>query len=127
MMTNEDIHACSTSTMPDFVDVLKSFFLVLSRIGPDLWKGESEEYPLVVFNTIKDNSRYAEMLLSGTEGWALDGLPSYLKSVGELPVFREVLPAMIQFLCEELQHDRFKEVRSNAVQVASKVSEVRMS
>ncbi|KAI0785263.1 SEN1 N terminal-domain-containing protein [Abortiporus biennis] len=110
-----------SDTGAHFLDVLRSFILMLQRIGPKVWAGEGSEYPLVVFNTIKDNSAYAQIEVSGRENWTVTGMQTLLKSVGDLPAFKDILPAMIQFLCEELQHERFKAVRPLAIQVASQI------
>ncbi|KAI0078277.1 hypothetical protein K474DRAFT_1619824 [Panus rudis PR-1116 ss-1] len=120
-----DIRKVVTSHLPDFgshfVHVLKSFVLLLNRIGSGVWDGEGSEYPVVVFSNVKDNPSYSEALLSNEkESWLLGWVESYLKSVGELPAFKDVLPVVMQFFCEELQHERFKDTRSRAVIVAAK-------
>ena len=110
----------------DFIDVLKSFIIVLRRMGPDVWQGEGPEYAHVVFNSIKDNTRYAEILCSLSapvpkDDWQLKWLEVYANAVGKLPVFKDILPSVLQFLCEQLQHVRFKAVRPNAMSIASRV------
>lgn len=117
------IEICAINT--DFAEVLKAFLIILDRLGPEAWKGESDEYPQVAFNTIKDNTSYSELLqaLPIDRGyWAIQWMEAYVKSVGNLPVFSSVMPLIIQYLCEELQHERYKDARSAAINVASKVS-----
>ncbi|TFK91118.1 hypothetical protein K466DRAFT_515953 [Polyporus arcularius HHB13444] len=109
-----------------FIDVLKSFIIVLRRMGPDTWQDEGPEYAHVVFNSIKDNTRYADILCSLTapvpkDDWQLKWLEVYANTVGKLPVFKDILPSVLQFLCEQLQHVRFKAVRPNAMSIASRL------
>ncbi|OBZ71655.1 putative ATP-dependent helicase C29A10.10c [Grifola frondosa] len=98
---------------------------MLRRIGPDTWEGEGPEYLHVVFNSIKDNTRYAEMLQGRQnvhkDDWYLKWIDIYVQTIGNLPVFKDILPSVLQFLCEELQHERFKEVRPTAMIVASRL------
>lgn len=79
----------------------------------------------MVFSSIKQNPRYLEVLQALTVAqrtdWSLNWLETYLKSVGHLPVLKDVLPAMMQFLCEELQHERFQDVRPAAMTIAARV------
>lgn len=112
------------SSIPDFTEVLKAFLIVLDRLGPSTWENESDEYPQVAFNTIKDNTSYSELLqvLPVDRGyWAIQWMEAYVKSIGNLPVFSSVMPLIIQYLCEELQHERYKDARNAAISVASKV------
>ncbi|OSD07245.1 hypothetical protein PYCCODRAFT_1381842 [Trametes coccinea BRFM310] len=109
-----------------FLDVLKCFVIVLRRMGPDAWQGEGPEYSHVVFNSIKDNTRYADILCSLPEpvpkdDWQLKWIEVYANTVGKLPAFKDILPSVLQFLCEELQHERFKPVRPNAMTIASRL------
>ena len=108
----------------DFPEVLKSFLLLLTRIGPKLWEGEGEEYPQVVFNTIKDNPAYADTLLTeqpSRSHWTMQWMEACVKSLDESPGLQSLLPLMVQYLCEELQHERFKNVRASAICIAAKV------
>ena len=97
-------------------------------MGPDVWQDEGPEYAHVVFNSIKDNTRYADTLCNLTspvpkDDWQLKWIEVYANTVGKLPVFKDILPSMLQFLCEQLQHARFKAIRPNAMSIASRVSE----
>ena len=98
--------------------------MILDRLGATTWSGESDEFPHVVFNTIKDNASYANILqtLPADKGrWAIQWMEAYVKSLAGFPGLPSLLPLMIQYLCEELQHERFKNVRASAVCVAAKV------
>ena len=118
-------HLSLTHLISDFSEVLKAFLIILDRLGPTLWKDEGDEYPQVVFNSIKDNISYSELLqdFSADRVWAIQWLEAYVKSIGDLPAFSGVMPLIIQYLCEELQHERYKDARSYAISVASKVIE----
>ncbi|KAI0670809.1 SEN1 N terminal-domain-containing protein [Trametes maxima] len=109
-----------------FIDVLKCFVIVLRRMGPDVWQDDGPEYSHVVFNSIKDNTRYADVLCSllapvPKDDWQLKWIEVYANTVGKLPVFKDILPSVLQFLCEQLQHERFKHVRPNAMSIASRL------
>ena len=110
----------------DFIDVLKAFIIIMRRLGPDVWQGKGPEYAHVVFNSIKDNTHFADILCNlpapvPKDDWQLKWLEVYANSVGKLPVFKDILPTVLQFLCEQLQHVRFKVVRPNAMSIASTV------
>ena len=110
----------------DFIDVLKCFVIVLRRMGPDVWQGEGPEWAHVVFNSIKDNTRFSDVLCNlpapvPKDDWQLKWIEVYANTTAKLPVFKDILPSVLQFLCEELQHDRFKAVRPNAMSIASRV------
>ncbi|TBU62332.1 SEN1 N terminal-domain-containing protein [Dichomitus squalens] len=113
-------------TETHFIDVLKSFIIILRRMGPDAWQGEGPEYAHVVFNSIKDNTRFADILCNlpapvAKDDWQLKWLEVYANSVGKLPVFKDILPTVLQFLCEQLQHVRYKVVRPVAMSIASRL------
>ena len=107
------------------MDVLKAFLLILSRIGPGVWEGESTEFPQVIFSSIKDNVRYLEMLQNLADArrdiWVLNWVEVYMKTIGNLSICGDALPIVIHFLCEELQHQRFQGIRPAAVSTATKV------
>lgn len=107
------------------MDVLRAFLLILSRIGPSVWEDEGTEFPQVIFSSIKDNVRYLEMLQSLADTrrdiWVLSWVESYMKSIGNSAICRDVLPIVIHFLCEELQHQRFQGIRPVAISTAAKV------
>ncbi|KAI0822260.1 SEN1 N terminal-domain-containing protein [Trametes gibbosa] len=108
------------------IDVLKCFVIVLRRMGPDAWQDEGPEYAHVVFNSIKDNTSFLDILCNLPapvlkDDWQLKWIEVYANTVGKLPVFKDILPSVLQFLCEELQHERFKTVRPNAMSIASRL------
>ncbi|KAH9854663.1 SEN1 N terminal-domain-containing protein [Lenzites betulinus] len=127
---DSDIRRIVTGHLHDigehFIDVLKCFVIVLRRMGPDAWLEEGPEYAHVVFNSIKDNTRFSDVLCNlpapvPKDDWQLKWIEVYANTVGKLPVFKDILPSILQFLCEELQHERFKTVRPNAMSIASRL------
>ncbi|TFY69567.1 hypothetical protein EVJ58_g358 [Rhodofomes roseus] len=94
-------------------------------IGPGVWDGEGTEYPQVVFSSIKDNVRYLDTLQNladvRKENWLLSWVETYLKTIGNLPICKDVLPLIIHFLCEELQHQRFQGIRPAAMSIAARI------
>ncbi|TFY66727.1 hypothetical protein EVG20_g4365 [Dentipellis fragilis] len=99
-------------TGPQWMDILRSFCYLLKRLGSDLWKGDSQDYPQVVFDSIKDNPSYSERIQSlgprDEKPWFLLWFLEYLRSIWSSPVFGDIMAKMVDFLCEELQHERFQ-------------------
>jgi senataxin len=97
-------------------------------MGNTFWQGEGPEYPRIVFDAIKDNLSYAELLqtVESTRDrpWFLSWFSEYLYTIRDLPIYGEVLAKMVDFMCEELQHERFQEVRPFVMVAATRVSPV---
>ncbi|KIK99636.1 hypothetical protein PAXRUDRAFT_822556 [Paxillus rubicundulus Ve08.2h10] len=98
-----------------FAHILTSLLFLLKRLSADLWKGEGPEFPQVVFDAIKDNPSYIKLVEevgpSDEKPWFLSWFGEYLWSLKDSGVFGDVLAKVVDLLCEELQHERFKEVR----------------
>ncbi|KAG2359476.1 SEN1 N terminal-domain-containing protein [Suillus spraguei] len=98
-----------------FSDILKCLLFLLKRLGNQLWQGEGPEYPQVVFDAIKDNPSFSDMvqdLKSASEKpWFLSWFGEYLATISDSVMYRDVLARIVDFLCEELQHERFQEAR----------------
>ncbi|KAG2155818.1 SEN1 N terminal-domain-containing protein [Suillus bovinus] len=98
-----------------FSDILKCLLFLLKRLGNKLWQGEGPEYPQVVFDAIKDNPSFSDMLrdlkLAGEKPWFLSWFGEYLATISDSAIYRDVLARIVDFLCEELQHERFQEAR----------------
>ncbi|KAF5338959.1 hypothetical protein D9611_008720 [Ephemerocybe angulata] len=98
-----------------FIDVLRSFHLLLKRLSKSFWLNDKAEYPKVVFDSIKDNASFSAILqevhLPGERQWTLTWMPELLSTLQEESIYGEVLAKMADFLCEELQHERFDEAR----------------
>ncbi|KAF8270773.1 SEN1 N terminal-domain-containing protein [Lactarius quietus] len=102
-------------TGPQFADVLRCHVFLLRRLGSDFWSKESPEYPQVIFDAIKDNPSFADLTRDpewkNNEPWLLVWFSNYLHSIWTWQIFDDVLVRMVDFLCEELQHERFQEAR----------------
>lgn len=109
----------------DFVDVLKSFLFILKRVGAGIWEGEGPEFPRVVFDAIKDNPSYTTMILTSDPAadrpWFLYWLPEFLRTLVDLPIYGDVLAKVVDFMCEELQHERFGDVRTTVMIAVTRV------
>ncbi|KAF8443044.1 SEN1 N terminal-domain-containing protein [Boletus edulis BED1] len=103
-------------TGPQFANILKCMLFLLKRLNADLWNGEAPEFPQVVFDAIKDNPAYIKLVEEvqvvhlDEKPWFLSWFGEYLLSLKDSGVFGDVLAKTVDLLCEELQHERFKEV-----------------
>jgi senataxin len=91
----------------------------------NLWSEESTttDYPQVIFDAVKDNPTYIELLLNSNPGsWLLGWYMEYLHTIWRLPVLGSVVAKMADFMCEELQHERFQELRPSVMVTAVRVS-----
>lgn len=90
------------------------------------WVGEGPEFPQVVFDSVKDNPSFSQLLQnidSSTERpWFLSWFREYLHTIRDLPVYGEVLVKIADFLCEETQHERFRDARPSIMTSALHVS-----
>jgi senataxin len=106
--------------------VLQCLLLLLKRLSEKFWVGEGPEFPQVVFDSVKDNPSFSELLQnpgSSTERpWFLSWFREYLHTIRDLPVYGEVLVKIVDFLCEETQHERFRDARPSIMASAIYVS-----
>jgi senataxin len=95
--------------------VLRSLHLLLKRMGSTFWTGEGPEYPQIVFDAIKDNPSFSQLLQginnSGERPWFITWFAEYLHTIRDLDAYGEVFAKIIDFLCEEVQHERFQDAR----------------
>lgn len=112
-------------SLPEFEDVLRCFVFLLRRLGADFWSKESSDYPQVIFDAIKDNPSFANLTCDpgwkNNEPWLLVWFSDYLQSIWTWQIFDDVLARMVDFLCEELQHERFQEARPTSMTAATDV------
>ncbi|OAX44312.1 hypothetical protein K503DRAFT_861544 [Rhizopogon vinicolor AM-OR11-026] len=98
-----------------FSDILRCLLFLIKRLGNILWQGEGPEYPQVVFDAIKDNPSFSDLLQDvksvDEKPWFLSWFGEYLASISDSAIFGDVLARIVDFLCEELQHERFQEAR----------------
>ena len=93
-------------------------------MGSELWteEGIATDYPQVIFDAVKDNPIYTELLLKPDSGsWLMGWYMDYLHTIWNLPVLGTVVAKMVDFMCEELQHERFQELRPSVMVAAARV------
>lgn len=99
---------------------------MIKRLGKELWNGEGPEYPQVVFDAIKDNPSFLELLQSNDPSlhgiWYLSWFQEFLLSIRGHQVYKDVLAKLIDFLCEEAQHERFRNTQPAVLKTAISVS-----
>lgn len=98
----------------------------MRRLGKGIWQNEDPEFPQIVFDSIKDNPSFTQMVLDmdplpKEKPWFLAGFLDLLASLWEVPSFGEILARLIAFMCDELQHERFKNVRPVVMTSAAQV------
>lgn len=95
------------------------------RLGRDLWNGEGPEYPQVVFDAIKDNPVFLELLQSSDPSqhgnWHLAWFQEFFLTIRGHQVYGDLLAKSIDFLCE-VQHERFRNVQPAVLKTAISVS-----
>lgn len=115
----------SPTYFPEFADVLRCHVFLLRRLHADLWLNEESDYPQVVLDSIKDNPYFTDLVRGlksqDREPWLLLWFSDYLHSIWAWQIFDVVLVKMVDFLCEELQHERFQDARPAAMLVAADV------
>ncbi|KAI0269828.1 SEN1 N terminal-domain-containing protein [Gloeopeniophorella convolvens] len=98
-----------------FIDILRCYVLLLRRLNADLWANENSDYPQVVFDAVKDNPCFSDLIrasyANNSQLWLLRWFSNYLHSIWTSQIFNDVLGKMVDFLCEELQHERFQDTR----------------
>ncbi|KAJ7109726.1 SEN1 N terminal-domain-containing protein [Mycena crocata] len=100
---------------PHFRHVLRCFEYLTRHLGPSFWQEEGPEYPQVIFDSIKENTSFSELLTQPTSPSAQHPLLSwcsiYLSAIEGQAAQAEVIAKIADFLCEELQHERFGNTR----------------
>ena len=90
------------------------------------WIGEGPEFPQVVFDAVKDNPSFSQLLQNmGSPAecpWFLSWFGEYLHTIHDLPAYGEVFVKIVDFLCEETQHERFRDARPSIMASALHVS-----
>ena len=80
---------------------------LVKTLGNLIWTDEDAKYPEAIFDTIKDNPAMPSLLSVQSRAkslWNLEWLQDYLESIWDLPTFPTVLPKVVFYLGEELQH-----------------------
>ncbi|KIY69126.1 hypothetical protein CYLTODRAFT_373369 [Cylindrobasidium torrendii FP15055 ss-10] len=96
----------------EFSAILKCFVALLNYIGPNVWQGEAAEFPSAVFDSIKENSAFIDVLAGGTgETSHLSWFKLYLSHIKDMDIHLRVLLQMVGFLLEDLRHERLNKCR----------------
>lgn len=93
-------------------------------MGAKIWsvEGNSPEYPTVIFDAIKDNKSFiAELEKLESPSWLFNWFMDYLSTIWTLPVLGSVVAKMIDFLCDELQHEKFAAIHPFGILSAARV------
>ncbi|EJD50704.1 hypothetical protein AURDEDRAFT_83748 [Auricularia subglabra TFB-10046 SS5] len=91
--------------------VLEAFATLLNKLSGDLWTREGDEYPEVVFASIKDNPAFLQLIRESDpagEPRFFRWLEPFVLSLWSKPSFADIVAKVVSFMCEELQHERFK-------------------
>ncbi|KAF7288567.1 hypothetical protein HMN09_01385800 [Mycena chlorophos] len=102
-------------TGPQFTHILDCFKSLTTTLGSRFWRKQPADYPKVVFDSIKDNASLAELLLQATppspDHPTLSWCSVFLTAIHDHPTQAEIVARFADFLCEELQHERFGAAR----------------
>ncbi|KAJ7069799.1 SEN1 N terminal-domain-containing protein [Mycena amicta] len=112
-------------TGPEFPLILSCFKFLTATIGSRFWKGQAPEYPQVIFDSIKDNTALEQLLLRdappSNDHPSLSWCLVFLAAIDGHPAQDEIVAKMADFLCEELQHERFGAARPGSMFTAIKM------
>ncbi|KAK0487479.1 SEN1 N terminal-domain-containing protein [Armillaria novae-zelandiae] len=109
---------------PEFAPILRCFTLVMKRLGVRLWLGEGPEYPQVIFDSVKDNDIAMTQLLEGCKEknmWFLSWFVEYLFLIHDTAIYAQLVAKMANYVCEELQVERFGDARPFVMSLAAKL------
>lgn len=91
-----------------------------------MWTSEAENYPKVVFDSVKDNPTFLSLLESSSQSadrqTLVAWIPELLHTIQQTATYGGVLAKAVDFLCEELQHERFKDTRPMVMKTGIQVS-----
>ncbi|EJC98117.1 uncharacterized protein FOMMEDRAFT_97735 [Fomitiporia mediterranea MF3/22] len=110
---------------PHFREVLRCLLQTLKKLGNKIWSEESADYPQVVFDSIKDNPSYIDLIFAHNQqkeqAWFLMIFLEYLRSVWEMQIFEDIVARFAAFTCDELQHERFGQQRPLVMSIAMQI------
>ena len=93
-------------------------------MGAEIWsvEGNLPEYPRVIFDTIIGNKSFiAELEKPEPPSWLLDWFADYLSTIRPFSALGDIVSKMVDFLCDELQHERFAAIHPLGVLTAATV------
>ncbi|KXN88165.1 hypothetical protein AN958_07624 [Leucoagaricus sp. SymC.cos] len=111
-----------------FVEVLRCFNFLLKRLDSSFWVNEPPEYPLMVFDAVKNNTAFAKLIQSTQNNkdekpWHLAWVHEYFRCVQKMEqIYSAVVAKISDFLLEELQHERFGDARPYVLNSATRHS-----
>lgn len=125
-LANNSMCTPNLSRFADFLDVLRSFALLLKRSSKKFWVDDVTEFPQVVFDSVKDNSTFLNLIqeteISGDNAWILAWIPEFLFTLQDSAIYGDILTKAIDFFCEELQHEQFNDSRPHIMNKGVQVS-----
>ncbi|KXN93410.1 hypothetical protein AN958_00334, partial [Leucoagaricus sp. SymC.cos] len=110
-----------------FVEVLRCFNFLLKRLDSSFWVNEPPEYPLMVFDAVKNNTAFAKLIQSTQNNkdekpWHLAWVHEYFRCVQKMEqIYSAVVAKISDFLLEELQHERFGDARPYVLNSATRL------
>ena len=101
--------------------------MLFRKLSYAFWEGEGNDYAEVVFDSIKGNAEYLNLVVefnstTREKPWFFAGLFDMIVSLWPSPAFGEILARLVAFFFEELQHERFKKHRPLAMSMGMQVS-----
>ncbi|KAJ7095873.1 SEN1 N terminal-domain-containing protein [Mycena belliarum] len=109
------VNAHLHDTGPHLDSILHCFEHLTRHLGQVFWMEEGPEYPHIIFDAIKENASFLDLLLRSASSSELhphlSWCSAYLSAIEQQPALPEVVAKMADFLCEELQHERFRDAR----------------
>lgn len=105
---------------------------ITKKLGKKLWADDNDDYPQVVFDSIKDNPRFTDLVItydhSEGKAWHMLLFLEIVRSLWDHPACGDILAKFAALTCEELQHERFESARpyitENAVWVRRIISSI---
>ncbi|KAF9013411.1 SEN1 N terminal-domain-containing protein [Cyathus striatus] len=101
-----------------FGEVLKCFRYLLKRFGSIFWSQKDVD-PQIFFDFIRDNPSLLDLILDDDSPWCISVFMELLHTLKKHDKYEEVFAKTIDFLCGQLQHERFKRARAAGMQSAA--------
>ena len=106
----------------EWPEIMRCFDILIKRLGARIWLGEGPEFPLVIFDSIKDNPQFINRIHeTGGNRRSIIWFIEYLSLIHDPSIHSQVCLKMLGLLCEELQHERFSDCRPPLISFAATV------
>ncbi|KAF9534475.1 SEN1 N terminal-domain-containing protein [Crepidotus variabilis] len=110
-----------------FIQIFNCFYLLIRRLGKNMWNGEGADYPSTLLDAIKYNSSFENLLHSTNPSEPrapyLAWFRELLSTLQGLPAYGSVFAQMVDFLIEKARDNKFEHVRpllaKNAINILS--------